>query len=258
MTEEELLRRAEDLALRASRRGELTHSTFLTPAECALLSRRRPAADCVMLLHGGVPGAERRAAFFLPDWMDAEAFEPQEHLCAIELTARFGEPCHRDYLGAALGLGVGREWLGDILIEKNVAHLICLPSVKEHLLLNLDKVGRWGVKAREVPLAAVPVPEKQLREVTFSVKSPRLDAVCAGMFGLSRSAAAEAIAQGKTGLDRIFIHGIYHGPGSAADEIAVFVELHLIAVRDLLYKNNNIHFPNLRHLTPIHLAMIFF
>lgn len=196
MTEEELLRRAEDLALRASRRGELTHSTFLTPAECALLSRRRPAADCVMLLHGGVPGAERRAAFFLPDWMDADAFDPQEHLCAIELTARFGEPCHRDYLGAALGLGVGREWLGDILIEKNVAHLICLPSVKEHLLLNLDKVGRWGVKAREVPLAAVPVPEKQLREVTFSVKSPRLDAVCAGMFGLSRSAAAEAIAQG--------------------------------------------------------------
>ena len=196
MTDDELLRRAEDLALRASRRGELTHSTFLTPAECALLSHWRPAEDCTLLLHGGVPGAERRAAFFLPDWMDADTFDPQEYLCAVEVTAHFGEPGHRDYLGAVLGLGIGREWLGDILIEKNVAHILCLPSVKEHLLLNLDKVGRCGVRAREVPLAAVPVPEKHLREVTFSVKSPRLDAVCAGMFGLSRSAAAEAIAQG--------------------------------------------------------------
>ena len=64
MTDDELLRRAEDLAMRASRRGELTHSTFLTPAECALLGRWRPAADCTVLLHGGVAGAERRAAFF--------------------------------------------------------------------------------------------------------------------------------------------------------------------------------------------------
>ena len=40
-----------------------------------------------------------------------------------------------------------------------------------------------------------------MKESTFSVKSPRLDAVCAGMFGLSRTAAAEAIAQGLVTLN---------------------------------------------------------
>ena len=40
-----------------------------------------------------------------------------------------------------------------------------------------------------------------MKELIFSVKSPRLDAVCAGMFGLSRTAAAEVITQGSVTLN---------------------------------------------------------
>ena len=200
--DEELLRRAEDLASRCERSGTVTNTGFLTPAQCWEIERWRPqGADCTLLLHGGYPEAERKVAFFLPDWMGSEDFDPGEELCAIQLTARFGSPGHRDYLGAALGLGIGREWLGDILIDGETAWLFCLPSVKQHLLLNLDKVGRWGVKTREVPLSAVPVRNKALREITFTVKSPRLDAVCAGIFGFSRAAAAEAVAQGLVSLN---------------------------------------------------------
>ena len=200
--DEELLRRAEDLASRCERRGTVTNTGFLTPAQCWEIERWRPqGADCTLLLHGGYPEAERKVAFFLPDWMGSEDFDPGEQLCAIQLTARFGSPGHRDYLGAALGLGIGREWLGDILIDGETAWLFCLPSVKAHLLLNLDKVGRWGVKPREIPLDQVPRQERQLKELTFSVKSPRLDAVSAGMFRLSRSAAAEAVSQGLVTLN---------------------------------------------------------
>lgn len=73
--------------------------------------------------------------------------------------------------------------------------------MKEHLLLNLDKVGRWGVKTREIPLSEVPVQKRELKEKSFTVKSPRLDAICAGMFFLSRTSAAEAIAQGLVALN---------------------------------------------------------
>lgn len=199
--DEELIRRAEDLARRCQRSGTVTASSFLTPAQCFELSHWSPAADCTLLLHGGYPQAERRVAFFLPDWMPVEDFEPGEQLCALALTARFGSPGHRDYLGAALGLGVGREWLGDILVDGETACLFCLPSVKQHLLLNLDKVGRWGVKAREIPLDQVPRQERELKELRFSVMSLRLDAVCAGMFHLSRSAAAAAVAEGLVSLN---------------------------------------------------------
>ena len=199
--DDELIRRAEDLAERCCRTASVTNTGFLTPAEIFQLGHWRPCADCTVLLHGGYDGAERQAAFFLPDWMEPEAFDAGEHLCAIELTARFGSPGHRDYLGAAMGLGIGREWLGDILIDGERAWMLCLPSVKQHLLLNLDKVGRWGVKAKEIPLSELPQPERKRKETTFSVKSLRLDAVCAGMFSLSRTAAAEAIAAGLVSLN---------------------------------------------------------
>lgn len=197
---EELLRRASDLARRCRRGGSVTHTGFLTPAEVYALSRWN-AEDCEMLFHGGYEGAERQAAFFLPEWMPAEDFDPAEYLCALAFTARFGTPGHRDYLGAALGLGIERAWLGDIVIEGETAYFICLPSVKEHLLLSLDHVGRWGVKGRELPLDEVPAAKKELRERSFSVQSLRLDAVCAGMFSLSRSSAAQAVAEGLVTLN---------------------------------------------------------
>ena len=199
---EALLRRMEDLARRSEKTAAVTHSGFLTPAEGHSVEQwALRGTDCTVLLHGGGPDCERRAAFFLPGWMEPEGFDPGESLCALELTARFGSPGHRDYLGAILGLGVGREWIGDILVEGERAWVYCLPSVKSHLLLSLDKVGRWGVRTREVPLDQVPGRKREQREETFSVRSLRLDAVCAGMFRLSRTAAAEAIGQGLVQLN---------------------------------------------------------
>lgn len=195
---EALFRRAEDLAERAERSGSVTHTGFLTPAESYALSQR---SDLSPLLHGGGDCCERQCAFFLPDWMPAEDFDPAEYLCAIEIKTPFGSPEHRDYMGAILGLGIGREWIGDITVREGGAWLFCLPSVKEHLLLNLDKVGRWGVKAREAALSEAPAAEREYREIRFSVQSPRLDAVCAGMFRLSRTAAAETIAAGLVNLN---------------------------------------------------------
>ena len=200
--EDDLIRRAEDLSARCARRGILTNTQFLTPAESHTLEAwAKCATDCTLLLHGGYEGAERAAAFFLPDWMDRADFDPAEHICALEGVAAFGAPGHRDWLGAALGLGIGREWLGDILVEENRAVLLCLPSVKAHLLLNLDKVGRCGVKLREIALSEIDPPARSMEERVFSVQSPRLDAVCAGAFRLSRTAAAEAIAAGLLSLN---------------------------------------------------------
>ena len=200
--DEELIRRGQDLAYRCEKTASVTSSVFLTPAQAYELNNwAKRGTDCTVLFRGGHPDAERRCAFFLPDWMDADAFDEGEYLCAIECVARFGTPGHRDWLGAVLGLGIERDRIGDILTDGETAWLFCLPSVKQHLLLNLDKVGRWGAKVREVPLADVPRQERRLRELVFSVRSPRLDAVCAGMFGLSRTAAAEAITQGSVTLN---------------------------------------------------------
>lgn len=197
---EELIRRAEDLARRCEKSGSVTHSVFLTPAEQYALQQWRPAADCTVRFHGGVENCERAAAFFLPDWMDPEDFDPAETIRCVKVTAHFGTPGHRDYLGSLMGLGVRREWLGDILIQDSVAHVLCLHTV-EREILTLEKVGRCGVKTVSVPLNEIPTPERKVRPVSFTVQSARFDAVLAGLFRLSRTAAADHIRAGDASLN---------------------------------------------------------
>ena len=118
----------------------------------------------------------------------------------MHFSAPFGAPGHRDYLGAILGLGIRREWVGDILVQDHGAYVFCLPSVAP-ALLGLEQVGRTGVKAAAVELAAMPVPERKVRPVTFTVQSARLDAVVSGMFRLSRTSAAAQIRAGAVHLN---------------------------------------------------------
>ena len=200
MEHAEILKRAEDLARRCERRGVPTNTGFVTPAERYALEHDPALRGVRMLFHGGTPDAERAIAFFLPDWMEPEMLALSEHIRAIRLTAAFGEPGHRDYMGAILGMGVGREWVGDILVNGSEAIVFCQPSVLRHLL-SIEKVGRCGVKAEEMPLDAIPERERKTEERRFTVMSPRLDAVAAGLFHLSRTETARQIALGALALN---------------------------------------------------------
>lgn len=197
----ELLRRAEDLRARCERSGSLTMTGFLSPAERYQIENwAKRTADCRVVFHGGHAECERTVAFFLPYYMEADELDMAEYIRALHLSAPFGSPGHRDYMGAVLGMGVGREWVGDIWVKGQEAYIFCLPSVERHLL-SIDKVGRYAVKARSIELAALPAPERQVREISFSVQSLRLDAVVGGMFCLSRTEAAKQITAGNVSLN---------------------------------------------------------
>ena len=198
-----LLRRAEDLARQAEKSGTVRSTGFLTPAERQYIERRlRTAGGCEPVFSGGREGCERCCAFFLPDYMTADQLEASDYISAIKLTAHFGEPGHRDYMGAILAMGVGRQWVGDISVDGETAYIICLPSVLKHLL-SIDKVGSCAVTAEEIPLQSLPTTRVETRSRSFSVMSMRLDAVVAGMFGLSRTESARQISAGNVNVNYI-------------------------------------------------------
>ena len=201
MENNELLRRVQDLARRCDKSACVTNTGFLTPAEQYFIANRPLGEfDCKLCFHGGAEDCERKAAFFLPDYLEEEYFDAAEYIKVIKLTAHFGTPGHRDYMGALLGMGVGREWIGDIRVIENTAYVFCLPSVLRHLT-SIDKVGRCGVTAEETELSAVPALQLQVKSKSFSVMSMRLDAVTGGMFALSRTEAAKQINLGNVSLN---------------------------------------------------------
>ena len=201
MENSELLRRLSDLKARCERADILTATPFLSPAEQAeALAWVKKQGGCRIILFGGHTECERRALFFLPSYMETDPTELEDQFCALRLEAAFGEPGHRDYLGALLAFGVRREWLGDIWVSGQTAYVFCLPSVSEHLS-GIERVGRVGVRAALVDPAAVPAPERRRREITFTVQSLRLDAAAGELFGISRTSAARLISAGAAKLN---------------------------------------------------------
>lgn len=202
MEQIELIKRISDLALRCDRNGCLTHSAFLTPAECYLLETRKlPVGEAKLVFSGGRDDCERKVAFFLPYYLQETDFDIGEIIKAVKIRSYFGKPGHRDYLGAVLGLGIERDRIGDLLLFDDTAYLFCLSSVVSVLLRELEKVGRISVKTEQIALTDVPVSERKTKKITFTVKSLRLDAVTGDLFGVSRTLAAELIREGAVTLN---------------------------------------------------------
>ena len=202
MEQIELIKRISDLALRCDRNGCLTHSAFLTPAECYLLETRKlPVGEAKLVFSGGRDDCERKVAFFLPYYLQETDFDIGEIIKAVKIRSYFGKPGHRDYLGAVLGLGIERDRIGDLLLFDDTAYLFCLSSVVSVLLRELEKVGRISVKTEQIALTDVPAPERKTKKITFTVKSLRLDAVTGDLFGVSRTLAAELIREGAVTLN---------------------------------------------------------
>ena len=153
METNDLIRRAEDLAARCERTSSVTATAFLTPAERMELQNAPSLRSAAVVYSGGGTECERTCAFFLPFYLTAEELDPSEYISAVHFRSFFGEPGHRDYLGALLALGVRREWVGDIRIRGAEAWVFCLPSVVK-TLAELDRAGRYTV--RSVSLNYVP------------------------------------------------------------------------------------------------------
>lgn len=196
--ENELLRRAQDLYLRAARINSPAATSFLSPAElAAVLAFLKLKSGDSYIVSGGFDGAERLRLIFLPDYMDAEFFPLDEYIVALRASCRFGELSHRDWLGSLMALGIKREALGDILVFEEYADIICTPQIARFIRDNLIKVGKVGVSISEIPLGDIVPPTPEFKKRTGTVASLRTDAVCALAFSISRASAAQLIREGR-------------------------------------------------------------
>ena len=198
--ESELIRRIRDLSERSEKTFSITHSSFLTPAEQYEVGLWLKNKSIRYTWNGGYADAERKIVFFHSEWNE-EDIQPEQYVSCIKITAGFGTPTHRDYLGSILGLGIRREWIGDIIVSGNTAYIMCLNPADATVANELTHVSRYGVKCEKIPLVSVPVPKKLVKPLSFTVQSRRFDAIVGCIFGISRSRAVKLIAGGQATLN---------------------------------------------------------
>lgn len=92
--------------------------------------------------------AQRKIIYFYP--MGMEEYRKEKELASkvkairIELPKEtIGLYSHRDYLGGLMKLGIKREKIGDILVEKTGADILFLTELEEYLRQNVPSLTRF-------------------------------------------------------------------------------------------------------------------
>ena len=201
-----LLSRVWDKCEQCRTRNIPTATGFLSPAEQAaaqgflvLLGARESG-----IFWGGYDGAERAVLLFLPDWMDPSDAGTYSPIRCLRAAFRKEENLtHRDFLGSLMALGLTREKIGDILVEKGGCQVLLDPSMTDFLLQNWDSAGREKLTVTPLPLSALAVPHAAGKELRDTVSSLRLGNGLAGGVFISRGKAAEAVEKGSVQVNYV-------------------------------------------------------
>ena len=180
------------------------------PANTCFLSPRE--LEMARYLFGDVPGlyafggyadAERKMLIYLPEYLEADALYDSDSPCVC-LRASFYQadsPSHRDFLGALMGAGIGRETVGDICVGKSQCDFFVTAEMAPHLLQSFTSAGRTKLHLSQISLTQAQIPEPEVREIKDTLASLRLDSVISSGFRIGRSLASQYISAGKASID---------------------------------------------------------
>ena len=175
---------------------------FLTPYQAKHAKQILSGIDNISFtITGGYPGAERSLVCIYPDYLDISQVDPPVSSLEITGNSQFLNISHRDYLGSILGLGLKREKIGDIILQKNtneklqICQIIINTEIKDYILYNLERIGNMTVTIREISLEDIKPMLTNFKEVSGNVASLRLDAVVAMVCKISRGDAQTLISR---------------------------------------------------------------
>ncbi len=158
-------------------------------------------ADINYKLEGGYQGAERKRILIFPEYLFPDLVESTIVIYQINGNFSFQNLTHRDFLGALMGLGLQRKYLGDIIVHKNFAQLIAAEEVKDIIELKLKKVHEVPVEIEEISKEEIDKPIRHEKEILTTVASMRLDAVASSGLGDSRSKMSRMIKNDQVKLN---------------------------------------------------------
>ena len=140
---------------------------------------------------GGLEEAERKIILLYPDYYEYN--EMDIHIRSLAIEGDIGKLSHRDFLGALLNLGINREKIGDILINKEQVQLVVKEDILDFILISLERVANKRVKAKEIPLKDLSMGTINYKDVVITISSLRLDALISGVWNLSRTDSQKLI-----------------------------------------------------------------
>ena len=193
-----------------SKRNSIEYTDFLDMRQRQLLEKVINEIKYTnYVVYGAFKTAERTVLILYPskleDVFNNDKFDYNSVFSIIRIklpNELKGMYSHRNYLGAIMKLGVEREKVGDILVEKEGAYIIIEETVEKFLMNQLPNLTRFAkAKIENIPLNEIKIPERQMQEKTIIVSSMRIDNIVAELAKCSRKVASAYIQE-----ERVFIN----------------------------------------------------
>ena len=175
---------------------------FLSPRELEMT--RFLFGDAEGLLNfGGWEDAERKMLIFLPEYLEEESlYEEDSPIVCLRAEFFHGDsPSHRDFLGALMGAGIGRETVGDICVDTESCDFFVTAEIAPYIEQSFTSAGRTHLRIRRIPLREANIPEPEVKEIRDTLASLRLDSVISSGFRIGRSLASQYVSSGKAAID---------------------------------------------------------
>ena len=156
---------------------------------------------------GGKENTERKILIIYPEKLTEEMSRKNDDkiisIIRIKLPNELeGGYDHRTYLGSCIKIGIEREKIGDILVERTGADIIAKTEVIDFLYQNLTGLTRF--KSSEISIENITeIKDVEVAKVEISaiVASIRLDNIVSTLAKTSRSKAQEILKQ-----ERVFLN----------------------------------------------------
>ncbi|MEF9990936.1 MAG: YlmH/Sll1252 family protein [Romboutsia sp.] len=173
---------------------DVKQSDFLNPHEVKnAIDVLNAYSDIKYTVDGGYKEAERSVVFIYPFYMEYSDIDESLRFLQIEGNFKFKSISHKDYLGAILNLGIKREKIGDIIIHEKFCQLVVNNDICDFIIMNLEKVSRNSVTAKEVKRNLISYNLPSYKEVSFTVTSDRTDSIISGLYNISRQESLKYI-----------------------------------------------------------------
>ena len=152
---------------------------------------------------GGYGDAERKMLVYLPEYLEEDSLYAEDSPCVcLRATFYQGDSLsHRDFLGALMGAGIGRETVGDICVGKDSCDFFVTAEIAPYILQNFLSAGRTKLHLQQIALTEASIPEPEVKIIKDTLASLRLDSVISSGFRIGRSLAAQYVSAGKAAMD---------------------------------------------------------
>lgn len=191
----ELINRLDDFADSALYKSSVNTTHFLNPFEQSLSVQKLKTIHGIKYdIQGGYENSERNIIVIYPDdsYTQIEDYLAVVKIDFTKFDSKYLE--HRMILGSVLSLGITRDGIGDIILDKTFAYVIATKKMAKYIDDNLLTVGRAHVNTTYIDdTQSIKLNIKEVKMITGTIASLRIDCVLALALKTSRTKANDLI-----------------------------------------------------------------